>query len=68
MAGEVPEVSREVDRAHHRGEEAADEHVIGNVASLECVDHVDHEGCVDHAHGAVALEADEAEKGVQAQQ
>ena len=59
MASEVQEVSREVDRPHHRGEEAADAQFRGNVASLECVDH---EGCVDHAHGAVALEAEAAEE------
>ena len=65
MAGEVQEVSREVDRAHHRGEEAADARVRGNVASLASPR--GSEGCVDHAHGAVALEA-EAEEGVQARQ
>ena len=62
MAGEVQQVSQEVDRAHHRREEAADAQFRGNVASLECVDHVDHEGCVDHAHGDVALEAEPEEE------
>ena len=62
MAEEVREVSREVDRPHHRREDAADAQFRGNVASLECVDHVAHEGCVDHAHSAVALEAEAAEE------
>ena len=65
MAAEVREVSRQVDGAHHRREEAPDARVRGNVASLASPR--GSEGCVDHAHGAVALEA-EAEESVHAQQ
>ena len=58
MAGEVQQVYPEVDRAHHRGEEAADARVREYVASLAKTRGSD--GCDDHAHGDLAVEAEEA--------
>ena len=64
MAREVQQVSEEVDRAHHRGEEAADARAKENVASPATP--LGSEGCADHANGALAVEAEEAD-GAQAQ-
>ena len=58
MAGEVQEGSPEVDRAHHRREEAADALAKEMLASLATP--LGSEGCDDHAHGDLAVEAEEA--------
>ena len=59
MAGEVQEVSQEGDRAHHRREEAADARATEMLASLATP--LGSEGCDDHAHGDLAVEAEEAD-------
>ena len=58
MAGEVQQVYQDVDRFHRRGEEAADARAREMLASLATP--LGSEGCDDHAHGDLAVEAEEA--------
>ena len=51
----MQQINKEVDRAHHRGEAAADARAQGDVASL---DPLGSEDTVVHAHRAVAVEAE----------
>ena len=58
MAGEVQQVSPEVDRSHHHREEAAD--ALANYMLASLATPLGSEGCHDHAHGDLAVEAEEA--------
>ena len=55
MAEEVQQIYEDVDRAHPREEASADSHALGDVAALDALET---DVSVEHAHRAVAVEAE----------